>query len=197
MDLNASLDILKNLDNPIIMVIGKRKILAKDTSAIVTFGRHLAERLPRATFRTGNAPGADRLFMQGISEVDASRLTLFIPFDSHAKPKQDIEILSLEQLDLEKEPQIVASARTNPKTGHHVDPYLNGKRDRFTMKISYIFRDVWMVLGSESLPNQKADAVFYYDDLESPLEGGTGFTVKLAMRHQILCRNQRHWMAPC
>jgi hypothetical protein len=195
MDLKASLDILKNLENPNIMVIGKRKVNAEDTSAIVTFGRHLAETLPHATFRTGNAPGADRLFMQGITEVDSSRLTLFIPFDSHAKPKQDIEILSLEQLDLENDPQIITAARTNPKTAHHVDPYLKGKRDRFTMKISYIFRDVWMVLGSETLPIPKADAVFFYDDLENPLEGGTGFTVKLAMRHQILCRNQLHWMA--
>jgi hypothetical protein len=155
MDLNASLDILKNLENPNILVIGKRKVLADDTS----------------------------------------RLTLFIPFDSHAKPKQDLKILSLDQLDLLNEPQIITAARTNPKTAHHVDPYLNGKRDRFTMKISYIFRDVWMVLGSKSLPVPIADAVLYYDDLTNPLDGGTGFTVKLAIRNQIMCRNQRHWMS--
>lgn len=189
-----TMDLLSTLDRPNLVLIGKREVLPADSDSLVEFGRRLAERFPNAIFRTGNATGADRLFMSGISEIAKERLELFIPFDDHLKKREGLTVRSLDTLDLTLEPDIVASARKNPKTAHHVNPYLSGKRDRFTMKIAYILRDVWMVLGSKSDSVAKADAVFFYDDVNEPLSGGTGFTVKTARGNRIPCFNQRTWM---
>jgi len=190
----GTMDYLSTLDRPNLVMIGKREVKEGDSEKLVEFGRRLAKRFPNAIFRTGNATGADRLFMRGISEIAEERLELFIPFDDHLRNRDGLTVRSLDTLDLTLEAEIVASARKNLGTAHHVDPYLSGERDRFTLKIAYILRDAWMVIGSKSDPVAKADAVFFYDDVNEPLSGGTGFTVKTARGNRIPCFNQRTWM---
>lgn len=191
------MEILKDLPKPVIMLIGKREVRSTDTEMLIELGRRLATLFPNAEFRSGNAKGADALFAKGVNEVAPERITLFLPYDSHrTRAASDTRRISIDEMDLNNEPDIVAAARMNEKTRHHVDPYLRGKRDRFTMKIAYIFRDVLMVLGSTVKRLPKADAVFYYDDLANPLEGGTGFTVNLAMQNGIKVYNQSTWNLP-
>lgn len=191
------MEFLKELPKPVIMLIGKRDVNSADIEMLVEMGRRLAALFPNAEFRSGNAKGTDALFAKGVNEVAPERLTLFLPYEKHrVGAANDTRRVSIDEMDLNIELDIVSAARTNEKTRHHVDPYLRGKRDRFTMKIAYIFRDVLMVLGSTVKRLPKADAVFYYDDLANPLEGGTGFTVNLAMRKGIKVYNQSTWNLP-
>lgn len=46
----------------------------------------------------------------------------------------------------------------------NVDNYLRGDRDRYTVKVSYILRDAWLILGSTTVELPRVDAVIYYDD---------------------------------
>lgn len=43
----------------------------------------LAEKFPRLRFRSGNAPGSDEAFSNGIAAVDPTRLEIVAPYVSH------------------------------------------------------------------------------------------------------------------
>ncbi len=186
---------LSRIPIPVVALVGKREVPTNEQQHLIEMGRKLAQMLPNAIFRSGNAKGADSLFASGVNIIDRDRLSLFLPYAKH-RTKQTVGHVSydLEQLNLASEYNLVAAARTHPTTRHHVDNYLRGDRDRFTMKIAYIFRDVWMILGSNKPELPRVDAVIYYDDLNDPLSGGTGFTVKLAKSKFVPTFNQSAWM---
>jgi hypothetical protein len=192
---NQQMEQLSRLPIPVVALVGKREVPTNEQQHLIEMGRKLAQILPNAIFRSGNAKGADSLFASGVNTIDRERLSLFLPYSKH-RTKQTVGHVTyeLDQLNLATEYNLVAAARTHFTTRHHVDNYLRGDRDRFTMKIAYIFRDVWMILGSETIPIPRASAVIYYDDLNNPLSGGTGFTVKLAKSKFIPTFNQREWM---
>jgi hypothetical protein len=187
-------DELSRIPIPVIALIGKRDVPDNEVQTLIEMGRKLAEKLPNAMFRSGNADGADTLFVEGVRSVDPNRLALFLPRQGHRKNTADgLTTYALETLNLASEPSIVAAARTHPGTRHNVDNYLRGDRDRFSVKVPYILRDAWMILGSTTVPLPRVDAVIYYDDIKQPLSGGTGFTVKLARSKFVNTFNQDAW----
>lgn len=58
-----------NIENTIILLEGKRNVLESDKEKLIQFGRLLATHLPLATFRSGNADGADFYFSQEVLQV--------------------------------------------------------------------------------------------------------------------------------
>ena len=59
--------------NAIILLEGKRNALENDKEKLIQLGKILAKNLPLATFRSGNADGADFYFSKGVLEVAPKR----------------------------------------------------------------------------------------------------------------------------
>ena len=184
----------RSFDQPGFMVLfgGKRKVLEGDANMIGELGRFLVLNTEHITFRTGNANGSDSIFAEAIARVNSKRLQSITPYEGHRKSTNYADDqLSLDKVDLASEPAVVYQSKANSKTRHLIDDYVSGKRDRFTMKASYIIRDTWMVIGGGSvLP---ASCAIFYDDLGLPKSGGTGHTMNVCQLNSIPFWDQRVW----
>lgn len=70
---------------PVILIEGTRELPADDRPRLVAFARWLAQTYPHATFRTGNAKGADEAFAEGVECIDPARLEYVLPYAGHRK----------------------------------------------------------------------------------------------------------------
>ena len=68
---------------------GIRNLLTRDRPRLVEFAGGLARMLPQAMLRTGNAPGADQAFAEGVRNVNPNRLQYILPYKPHRKKKID------------------------------------------------------------------------------------------------------------
>jgi len=192
-ELNEYIKRLKN-KSPIFLVEGKRKVKEEDKIMIVKLGEQLAKDFPNVIFRTGNANGADELFAQGISKVSPERLEFILPYKTH-KRKKRIEKAKYYSLDEIKISEVVIN-QTIEMSGRNrkmIDLYLSGVRNNFTMKTPYLLRDTLKVLGMEPIIS-KADFGIFYDDLENPLTGGTGYTIKVCRKNNVQVVTQEIWV---
>lgn len=143
-------------------------------------------------FRSGNADGADYYFSQGVVTVDKSRLEVVTPYTGHRK-KANVayDTISLDDINVANEPEVVCHSKGNKKTEKLVDQYVGGARDRLSMKGAYIIRDTVMAIGTEEIP--PATFAIFYDDLHNPEIGGTGHTMDVCRKNKIRIIDQRVW----
>jgi hypothetical protein len=182
-----------NYGNVIILLEGKRDVNPDDSIKLEEIGRLLAEKLPLAHFRSGNAPGADELFAKGVCAIDPERFHVVVPFSNHrSKVREKIKFYSVEDFAPTFNEELIAATRKNRKTSHLVDLYLKGERNKYTNKVAYIMRNSVKVLGFNHLP--PTTVALFYDDLNCPEDGGTGFTIKTCREHQIPLFKQDIWM---
>ena len=183
---------LYNTNNAIILLEGKREVLLEDREKLKKLGNLLASNMPLANFRSGNAPGADELFSEGVISVDSSRFHVIIPDNKHRQRSRiGIQYHSLDDFQLTNEMPIIYEARQHSATSHLIDRYLAGHRDRTTPKIAPIIRDAVKVIGHGKIP--RATVALFYDDLSKPEEGGTGFTMKTCRNNGVPLFDQRVW----
>jgi len=188
-------EFISKYDHPgsIVLLLGKRVIPTIDQEKLVRLGELLARSSMYTTFRSGNAPGADYLFSSGVSGVEPKRLEVLVPYTGHRKTLNMAYLnRSLDDLDLTKEPEVVYQSRANRKTSKLVDSYILGNRDNYSMKASFIIRDTLMVIGSNS-GIAPATIGLFYDDLDQPMQGGTGHTMKVCESNNIPYFNQEIW----
>jgi hypothetical protein len=182
-----------NLENTIILLEGKRNVLESDKEKLIKFGMFLATNLPKAKFRSGNADGADFFFSQGVLQVAPERLQVITPYENHRqKSNNAYETISLDQIDLANEPEVVYQSKSNKKTKSLIDKYVGGAKDRFTIKAAYIIRDTVKVTGTNSgIP--PVNFAFFYDNLDSPKIGGTGHTMEVCEINKVPYLTQSAW----
>lgn len=182
-----------NLENTIILLEGKRNILESDKEKLIEFGKFLATNLPKAKFRSGNADGADFYFSQGVLQVAPERLQVITPYDNHRqKANNAYETISLDQIDLANEPEVVYQSKSNKKTKSLIDKYVAGAKDRFAIKAAYIIRDTVKVTGTNSgIP--PINFAFFYDDELNPKTGGTGHTMEVCEINKVPYLTQSAW----
>lgn len=160
-----------NKENIIILLEGKRNVLESDKEKLIQLGKLLALKLPKAKFRSGNADGADFYFSQGVLQVAPERLQVITPYDNHRQKQNNAyETISLSQIDLMNEPEVVYQSKNNKKTKSLIDKYVGGAKDRFSIKAAYIIRDTVKVTGTNSGISPVSFA-FFYDDLDYPKNG--------------------------
>lgn len=179
--------------NTIILLEGKRNVLESDKEKLVLFGKLLALNLSNAKFRSGNADGADFYFSQGVLQVAPVRLQVITPYDNHRqKANNAYETISLDQIDLMNEPEVVYQSKNNKKTKSLIDKYVAGAKDRFSIKAAYIIRDTVKVKGTNSgIP--PVNFAFFYDDEENPKAGGTGHTMEICDINKVQYLTQTDW----
>ena len=176
----------------IVLLEGKRNVLEIDKEKLTILGKVLTEQTKNITFRSGNADGADYYFSHGVSLIEKKRLQVIVPFSGHRKNKiQTYEIVSLDDIKLVEEPEIIYQSKKNKKTEKLIDPFVAGDKNRFTLKAAYIIRDTIKVLGTSKI--KPATFGIFYDDLENPMSGGTGHTMNVCKNNAIPFINQAVW----
>lgn len=186
---------IDDLESQVILLAGKRIVAPKDEIKLIRLGELLANWLPDCKFRSGNARGSDELFIKGVCKVDPECVELILPFPGHRKDaSKNLYALTLDDFDLVGEPEAVYQTRsmTNKQM---IDSYMEGSRDQFALKASYLIRDNIMVIGSEKLGLKKASFGIFYDDLEKPSQGGTGHTMRFCTLNKVPFIDQKTWMS--
>ncbi len=188
-------DFLSTYDQPgsIILLEGKRKVLPGDERFLLALGEKLCREMKFARFRSGNAPGSDELFARGISKIDPARMEVIIPYTGHrSKSNQGYQQHALDQINLLEEPEVTYQTKFNKKNTRFIDDFVGGENNHITIKAAYLLRDTIKVTGTRSgIP--KATFAIFYDDLENPLQGGTGHTIRVCKNNEVPFIDQTVW----
>jgi hypothetical protein len=188
-------DFISRYDFPgsIVLLEGKRVVQPDDVESLKTLGKLLAAQTQHIKFRSGNAPGSDAYFSEGVTEADIARLQIIKPYRSHrSTAAYTTDVVSLDEVDLTKEDKLVEASLVNERTEKIIRSYASGTRTRISMKAAYLIRDTMKVVGAEGLP--PANFAIFYDDLSKPVSGGTGHTMQVCNQHKVPWIDQRIWM---
>jgi hypothetical protein len=180
-----------DFEGSVILLIGKRKVFEDDVPLLINLGRKLALNTKYAKFRSGNAAGADELFIKGVEEVSPERIELVVPYKNHRKKNNTYGYVQSVEDELLSEPSPLLNYTRENWDHRLVDRYKQGKRDRSTIQVSYFLRNTLMVIGSDRLHN--ASCCLYYDDLNFPFKGGTGYTLSICKKNNRWVANQSIW----
>lgn len=179
-------------DQSFVLLEGKRTVLPEDQEKLIALGRLLASKTSKIIFRSGNAEGSDQFFSMGVASVDSKRLQVITPYSGHRqKTNLAYQTISLDEINLSEEPELVYLSRQNKKTEKLVDQYVAGDKNRYSVKAAYILRDTVKVIGAGNV--SPASFGIFYDDLAEPMSGGTGHTMKVCVQHGISMVNQTVW----
>lgn len=178
--------------NSIVLLEGKRNVLEADKEKLIALGRLLASKTKRILFRSGNADGSDQLFSDGVTSVDNKRLQVITPYSGHRKKtNKAFDTISLEDINIAAEPEVVYQSKSNKKTEKLIDKFVSGDKNRFTIKAAYIIRDTIKAIGTDEI--KPATFGIFYDDLDKPKSGGTGHTMNVCEQNNIRIIDQKTW----
>lgn len=179
-------------ENSIVLLEGKRNVLEEDKTKLQEIGKLLASKSKFMIFRSGNAEGSDQLFSDGVAAVDKKRLQVITPYSGHrVKTNRAYETISLDEINLALEPDVVFESKSNKKTEKLIDKFIEGDKNHFTIKAAYIIRDTIKAIGTNDI--KPASFGIFYDDLDKPKEGGTGHTMNVCERNDIPIIDQKTW----
>lgn len=179
-------------DNAIVLLEGKRNVLESDKEKLTALGKLLASKTRKITFRSGNADGSDQLFSDGVASVDNKRLQVIAPYSGHRKKTNHAyNTISLDDIDISAEPEVVYQSKLNKKTENLIDQFVSGDKNRYTIKAAYIIRDTIKAIGTEEI--KQATFGIFYDDPENPMTGGTGHTMNICKQNNIPIIDQSVW----
>jgi len=176
--------------NGTILLEGKRNVKSEDQEKLIAVGKLLATHLPNATFRSGNADGSDYYFSQGVAQVNPKQLEVITPYQNH-RNKYNVAgtTHALDTINLVNEPEVIYYSKNHKPTQSLVDKYVAGNKDQYAIKAAYILRDTIKVLGTNAGIKPITFALFY-EDLENPMQGGTGHTQRVCLENKIPFINQ-------
>lgn len=191
--------VLAKTPSPVILLEGTRRVPIVELPLLSRFARLLAEALPYAIFRSGNAEGSDDAFAQGVAGVDARRLQLVLPTSDMGRKRRPTDAVchALNELpSSEKEPLTKACSAASPENSRLFDLYLRGITGTPAYSKSlYLIRDGLKVLGSPGLGLAPASVAIFFIDESNPAAGGTGHTIRLCQQLGVPVLTQRDWLA--
>lgn len=178
--------------NSIVLLEGKRNVLEADKEKLTALGALLTSSTNHMIFRSGNAKGSDQLFSEGVTAVDHKRLQVITPYSGHReKTNQAYETISLDDIHIAAEPEVVYQSKSNKKTEKLIDRYVSGDKNRYTIKAAYIIRDTIKAIGTDEI--KPATFGIFYDDVDAPMSGGTGHTMNVCEQNNIPIIDQKIW----
>jgi hypothetical protein len=183
---------LYDKEDAIVLLEGKRVVLVEDRVKLFELGKLLAGKSQNIIFRSGNAEGSDELFSAGVVAVSPERLQVITPYSGH-RQKTNIayETISLDELNIGAEADVVYQSKNNKKTNKLIDKYVSGDINQITIKAAYIIRDTIKAIGTNGI--KPATFGIFYDDLVRPLSGGTGHTMNVCKQNNIPIIDQSTW----
>lgn len=187
-------DFLSEFDKQgsVVLLEGKRNVAEEDIPKLTALGSLLAENSSFMTFRSGNANGADEYFSMGVAAINPDKLESVTPYGGHRKTKiLTKNIIALDDLNMQDETELITQSCANKKMAEQVKQYANGNITKISIKAAYIIRDTLKVIGASGI--SPASFGIFYDDLEKPISGGTGHTIKTCRVNNIQEINQTVW----
>ena len=183
---------LYDKDNAIVLLEGKRHVLDADKPKLKALGKLLASNTTKMIFRSGNADGSDHLFSEGVVSFDKKRLQVITPYSGHRqKTNHAYETISLEEINITSEPEVIYNSKSNKKTEKLIDQFVSGDINRYSIKAAFIIRDTIKAIGTDKI--KPATFGIFYDNLEKPKTGGTGHTMNVCEQNDIPIINQSVW----
>ena len=191
--LDALSALIEAAETPVILLEGRRSIPENEYDHARATAEFLAKKFPRARFRSGNATGSDEAFSKGVAAVDATRLQLVAPYATH-RLKARFDGASYEYpealSDQQKKEMVQQSVLASPKTSSMMAQL--GKKGAVAAKADYLLRDTMKVIGfSEEFP--KATVALFYVDIDAPMDGGTGHTIRVCQQEGVPVAFQNAW----
>lgn len=187
-------EFIKQFDKPnsIVLLEGKRTVLEAEKEKLTALGGLLASSTKYMIFRSGNAEGSDQLFSAGVISVDHKRLHVITPYSGHReKTNHAYETISLDDINISNEPEVVYESKRNKKTETLIDKFVSGDKNRYTIKAAYIIRDTIKAIGTSEI--KPATFGIFYDDPNNPMSGGTGHTMNVCIQNNIPIIDQNIW----
>lgn len=188
---------LARVDRPVLLLEGIRALPAMDRAMVVAMGRLLAERLPGAVFRSGNAEGTDSAFAEGVTGVDPGRMEYVITHAGMGRTRRHVagRALALDALPKVADgPVGEYTVGASPKTQRLVEAYRQGgMRGPMGAKAAYLLRDTLKVTGSPEAGLVPTTAGVFYVNKADPLAGGTGHTLRVCLRLGVPVVTQAVW----
>lgn len=176
---------LAGVARPVVLLEGSREVQEKDGGLLIRLGALLAERMPGAVFRSGNAEGSDSLFAEGVRSVDPGRMQVVTPTVGHRKKNlyPEYEVHSLAEVSEVREDALaLASVYATPKNGSLIEK--RKVHPRLGAKAKYLLRDTLKVLGDPEVGLAPADAGLFYTKPD-PMSGGTGHTIRVCQQENV------------
>ncbi|MDQ5911633.1 MAG: hypothetical protein QG599_3731 [Pseudomonadota bacterium] len=193
MTLSDFITIIQSQPDGVILLEGRRNIPVSDYEHATRLARSLAQRFPPIRFRSGNAEGADQAFSEGVAQVNASRLQVIAPYASHRKSfcYADAIYVTPDSLSRIQEDEIAYKTKeATPKNKGLVDG--RTERRRLAAKAAYLIRDTMKVTGySEDF--RKPICALFYVDINDPMAGGTGHTIRVCEQEGVPVVFQNSW----
>ncbi len=190
---------MKSRKRSVILLEGTRNVPDQDQDRLIGLGKRLTALLPEAVFRSGNAPGADEAFSKGVCGTRPSSMQYVVPYLSHRIKTRSkaAGVISLDQVpDSEFSLIMEKTLEASPDYAGLVNLYQkHGKWDRHTIKLRYLLRDALKVVGSRALGLAPAACGIFYVNELTPLSGGTGHTIRVCRKSNVLVVDQKAWLA--
>lgn len=188
---------LNAIQQPLILLEGTRDLPPADVPKLMAFARWLAITFPQAIFRSGNAKGSDEAFANGVRAVAPDRLELMLPVTGHRKKSRSLEypVRSVGIDQVSKAAEAEAATLTGKALPMYVE--LMAKRHqipKLRAKANYLIRDTTKVTGIQDSGHAPADFGIFYANLDDPMKGGTGHTVRVCQELGVPVAFQDSWM---
>lgn len=177
----------------VILLEGRRSIPDQDAALATLTARKLVERFPHLRFRSGNAEGSDQAFSEGVAQVAAWRLQVVAPYAGHRKSARYADAVydSPESLSSVREDEVAyKTAKASPKNKGLIEK--RDKKGALAAKAAYLIRDTMKVTGHSEIFPKPVCALFYVD-LNDPLAGGTGHTIRVCEQEGVPFAFQDSW----
>jgi len=186
-------DLLARTPNGVILLEGRRDIPKTSEEAAQDLADKLARCFPQLRFRSGNATGSDESFAEGVAAVDASRLQIVLPYESHRIRSRfpGAAYTSPESCP----PDVLEKILHKTVEASPQNKGLIAKRHRnrqLAVKADYLIRDTLKVLGNGADVPKPICALFYVNP-EDPMEGGTGHTIRVCRMEGVPVVFQNDW----
>lgn len=197
-DINTIIKEIKAINsNPVIVLEGTRKLPEGKRAILKAFALELANKIPNATFRTGNAEGSDEAFAEGITSIYPEKLEYILPRKNNRSKyrHKDSPFYSADELPLsELEKIIQLSNHASPKNAAMLNSALLNKKGKAYEIALYLIRDTLKICGSEHFNIAKADYAFFFVNEENPLSGGTGHTIRVCNLMNVKYKTQDEFL---
>ncbi len=189
------IDLVNSHPNSVVLIEGTRKLPESDSPKLVQICKRLANDLPKARFRTGNAKGADEAFAMGIQMVDPSRLEYILPYPSHRKQKISECSTQVAVTEVSAETESIAVETTMDASPEYSSMLQNrDKVPKLKIKSQYILRDTIKVTGALDISLLPATVGIFYINTQDPMKGGTGHTMRVCRKLKVPVITQDEWM---
>jgi hypothetical protein len=190
--------VLEGSLSPVLLLEGTRSLPFDLRPVLAALGRLLAERLPSARFRSGNAEGTDTAFAEGVAAVAPDRMEYVITHAGMGRKRRvdGCRVVTLADLPSAAE-EVMANVtlKTTPSTGGLIEAYrADGRRTALGAKGAYLVRDTLKVVGDPANGLAPATAGLFFVKEADPLSGGTGHTIRVCLEHGVPVVTQAVWL---